>query len=100
MMIGMTSDVGSTREQAAMLNRLNVVSARHPIEALWRTLAKSDKKLPGYWDGKARRIRRDEAAKGRAWFAASGWQQRSEKLFALAGAVERKLAVSAPRARR
>jgi hypothetical protein len=28
---------------------------------------------------------------GHAWFLTSGWQERSEKLYSLAGEVERKL---------
>ena len=75
--------------------RLDVARARHPIEALWQTLEKAGKTLPGYWDGEARRMRADEAAKGHAWFAASGWQARDERLFALAGEVARKLRVAA-----
>ena len=66
-------------------------SGRNPIEGLWKALESGGKKLPGYWDGKARKIRRDEAAKGRVWFAASPWQARNEKLFTLAGEVEKKL---------
>ena len=73
----------------ADLNSLDVARARYPIEALWQTLVKAGKKLPGYWDGKARKLRRDEAAKGHAWFAASAWRQRNAELFALAGEVAR-----------
>ena len=71
------------------LNSLDVISARHPIEAIWHALTKEKgKDLPDYWDSAARRIRSDEEAKGRVWFAASGWQARNQRLFALAGQVE------------
>jgi len=69
----------------------DVVNARNPIEALWQGLTKAGKPLPGFWDSSARKMRRDEAAKGRAWFAESGWQQRDKMLFDLAGEVARKL---------
>jgi Glycoside hydrolase 123, catalytic domain/Glycoside hydrolase 123, N-terminal domain len=73
------------------LASMNMVRARHPIEALWQALAKAGKKLPGYWDSKARKMRSSEATKGRTWYAASGWQARDAKLFALAGQVAKKL---------
>lgn len=74
------------------LNSLDVIHARHPIEAIWHALTKEKgKKLPGYWDGIARKMRSAEKAKGRAWFAASDWQERNKRLFALAGEVEQKL---------
>jgi len=64
---------------------------RGPTEGLWKAMEKAGKPLPGYWDGQARKMRRDEAAKGKAWFATSGWQQRNARLFALAGEVAGKL---------
>ena len=74
------------------LNSLDVIHARHPIEAIWHALTKEKgKELPGYWDGIARKMRSEEEAKGRVWFAASGWQARNKRLFALTGEVERKL---------
>jgi len=79
----------------ADLDGLGLVRARNPIESLWQALTKGGKKLPGYWDSEARRMRRDEAIKGRAWFAASGWQERNAKLFTLAGAVAKKLGITA-----
>ena len=71
---------------------MNIVRARYPIEALWGALKKAGKTLPGYWDSKARKLRRDEAAQGRTWYAASGWQARDAKLFTLAAQVAKKLA--------
>ena len=79
----------------ADLDGLGLVRARNPIESLWQALTKGGKKLPGYWDSEARRMRRDEAIKGRAWFAASGWQERNAKLVTLAGAVAKKLGITA-----
>ena len=70
---------------------------RGPTEGLWKAMEKAGKPLPGYWDGKARKMRSDEAAKGKAWFATSGWQQRNEQLFTLAGEVGRKLGPAATR---
>ncbi|HUT60091.1 MAG TPA: glycoside hydrolase domain-containing protein [Phycisphaerae bacterium] len=75
----------------ADLDKEGVVRARNPIESLWTSWTKKDKSLPGFWDAAARKARRDAAAEGRTWFAASGWQARDEKLFTLAGEVERKL---------
>ncbi|MBN2582571.1 MAG: hypothetical protein JXL80_05840, partial [Planctomycetes bacterium] len=77
------------------LDAQNLVSARHPIEALWGAWTKQGKKLPGYWDGEARKMRDVEEDKGRARFAASPWRERNERLFTLAGQVERKLSGSA-----
>ena len=36
-------------------------------------------------------MRSDEARKGMDWWFASGWQERTKKLFALAGEVAAKL---------
>ena len=74
---------------------MGAIHEREPIEAIWGALKSSGKKPPGYWDTEARRLRADEDAKGRAWFAASNWQSREERLFNLAGKVSRTLA-SAP----
>jgi len=70
-------------------------SGRNPTEGLWKALQSSGKKMPGYWDGKARKMRSQQAAKGRQWWFASGWQERTKKLFTLAGEVEKKLGVAA-----
>ena len=79
----------------AELNSLDVIHARHPIEAIWHALTKEKgKELPGYWDGIARKMRSEEEAKGRVWFAASGWQARNQRLFALAGEVEERLRIA------
>ncbi|NIA21990.1 MAG: hypothetical protein GWP05_08525, partial [Anaerolineaceae bacterium] len=48
-------------------------------------------KLPGFWDGKARRMRSQEARKGLDWFVGSGWQQRNKRLFAAAAEVQQRL---------
>lgn len=66
-------------------------SGRNPVEGLWQALAKDGKKLPGFWEGEARKMRSEEAAKGRQEWLAGGWQERTKKLFALAGEVSRKL---------
>ena len=73
------------------LKSIGAACDREPIEAIWNTLTKAHKKLAGYWDGSARKMRDDEDAQGCAWFSASSWQQRNERLFILAGQVERKL---------
>jgi hypothetical protein len=78
------------------LNSLDAIHARHPIEAIWHALTKEKgKELPGYWDSVARRMRSEEEAKGRVWFAASGWQARNRRLFALAREIERRLGIQA-----
>jgi Glycoside hydrolase 123, catalytic domain len=66
-------------------------AGRNPTEGLWKALVRGGKKLPGYWDGKARKMRSSEAAAGRQWWFASNWQQRNKKLFGLAGEVAAKL---------
>jgi len=74
------------------LDLLNIVRNRNPVESVWHGLTKQGKELPKYWDPPARKLRREEAAKGHAWFLASDWKGRNEKLFRLAGEVARKLA--------
>ena len=81
----------STWDDEQDLNSQGVVHARYPMEALWYGLVKAGKELPGYWDGAARQMRGDKQSKGQKWFAASGWRERNEQLFQLAGEVERKL---------
>jgi len=70
---------------------LDIVNKRNPIESLWHGFVKAGMDLPGYWDAAARKLRSSEAAKGRAWFAASPWQDRNRQLFELAGKVQKKL---------
>ena len=66
-------------------------AGRNPVEGLWYALVKTGKKLPGYWDAEARKMRSDEARKGIEWWFASGWQERNRKLFVLAGEAAAKL---------
>ena len=47
---------------------------------------------PYAWEGEGQG--RYFSPKGRAWFAASGWQARNEKLFTLAGEVDKKLGIA------
>ncbi|MFW6146595.1 MAG: glycoside hydrolase domain-containing protein [Planctomycetota bacterium] len=79
------------------LDMLTSISGRSPYEAIWKGLGKAGVELPGFWDGKARRMRRDENRKGLDWFVDSGWQQRNRDLFDVAAAVQRRLDGDEPR---
>ena len=58
---------------------------RNPIEGVWRALNAAGHDLPGYWDGEARRMRREAGRLGRAWFVESDWQSRVRELYDIAG---------------
>ena len=77
----------------ADLKKMGRISARNPIEALYNGLKKGGKKLPGYWNGSARKMRSDGKVNGLKWFAESGWQARNHSLFTLAGEVSKKLGI-------
>ena len=84
----MWRSIWSNEEQLKMLG---AISGRSMYEALWDALTKAGIKLPGFWDGAARRMRADEDRNGLEWFAGSGWQQRNKQLFSLAAEVQQRL---------
>jgi len=73
------------------LKILGAISRRSTHEAIWGGLAKAGIKLPGFWDGAARRMRSEENRKGIDWFVGSGWQGRNKELFAVAAEVQQRL---------
>ena len=73
------------------LETLGAISGRSTHEAIWGALTKAGITLPGFWDGRARRMRSEENRKGIDWFVASGWQQRNKQLFAVAAEVQQRL---------
>jgi glycosyl hydrolase family 123 len=73
------------------LEIMGAISGRSMYEAIWNGLKKAGVTLPGFWDGKARGMRRKENREGIDWFAASGWQQRNKQLFTVAAEVQQRL---------
>jgi len=73
------------------LELMGAISGRSMYEAIWGALGKAGVKLPGFWDGQARRMRSEENSKGHDWFVGSGWQQRNKQLFAAAADVQQRL---------
>ena len=73
------------------LDMMGAISGRAMSEAIWGALTNSGVKLPGFWEGPARKLRDDMDNDGLDWFVKSGWQQRNKQLFAIAGEVQKRL---------
>ncbi len=73
------------------LKLMGAISGRDTYEAIWAASEKVGKKLPGFWDGAARKMRSDEDRQGIDWFVSSGWQKRSQQLFEAAAEAQKKL---------
>ncbi|NIA21302.1 MAG: hypothetical protein GWP05_04895 [Anaerolineaceae bacterium] len=86
--IDMWRSIWTNRKQ---LEIMGAISGRSMYEAIWGAFKKAGIKLPGFWDGKARRMRSQEAREGLDWFVGSGWQQRNKQLYAVAAEVQQRL---------
>jgi len=73
------------------LKLMGAISGRSMYEAIWGALGKAGVKLPGFWDGAARRMRTEENSKGLDWFVGSGWKDRNKQLYAAAAEVQQRL---------